>query len=522
MESEVLVKQRYKNVCCRFNKKIHKRIHKRISKKDKSVYMDLCGFYIEPRTCAFAAVIMLFAVIMLGKCLYLETRYIVIAAAAWMIGLPFFIRNLYAILYEQKRFREAKAYMENILFAFLKRQGKILTALEDVLELYEPGRARSAIEDAITFIRRGSYDDDLYKEALSGIEAIYGCDRMKSVHDYMISVEFSGGEFERQAELLIADNNEWEVQVLSLWQAKKAKIMESYGAMLLGILCCVTVLFLQQKFLPEEMGIAKLLVTQLTSCALLVAELFLALLSQRKLKTDWLAKNQDKKAEEGKKDYAYIKQFHTKKERMESILFSAPFAVGAVICAVRFHNFYVTAGLILLAYLMLHQHRLNYKLAFSRAKEQVRAAFPIWVTKMTLLLQTNNVQVAIAKSIADAPEILVPELEKLTERIAKEGGDVRSYLSFLSEFEDPDIRTTMQILYAISETGSADASLQLNNLTAANLKLKNEAEKIRHRNVLADMELVANAPMVVCAVKQFGDLAVFLLYSLPVLSSLYQ
>ena len=484
--------------------------------------IDLYGYHFDAKSYAFAVVLLLFAVGIMGKLLYLENKYILVVAVIWCIGLPFFIHNLFAIMYEQRRFLEAKTYMENILYAFRKRRGKILTALEDVLELYEPGKLKTALENAITFIRRGNYDDDLYREALAGIEALYPCERIGAIHDFMISVEFSGGEFERQAGIMISDINEWEFETASLQQAKKAKINESYGAMILGVGCCIVVLALQQKFLPEKMGIAKLPITQLTSMALLIIEMGLILLSQRKLKTDWLATPTSKKSREGKKDYDYLKTFNPKKEKRESALLSAPFLALALVSAIRFRNFYACVGFLFATYLMLHQHHLNYRIAFSRVKEQIRSAFPMWITKMTLLLQTNNVQVAIAKSVEYAPEILRIPLEQLVEKIKEAPTDVRSYLSFLGEFDDPDIRTTMQILYAMSETGCADAQLQLNDLSAANMKLKNDAEKIRHKEVLADIELVSGAPLVACAIKQFCDLAVFLVYSLPALSTMYQ
>lgn len=55
---------------------------------------------------------------------------------------------------------------------------------------------------------------------------------------------------------------------------------------------------------------------------------------------------------------------------------------------------------------------------------------PEWMFDMALLLQTNNVQVALAKSIESAETLLKQELMELVERITDDPENIQSYLMF--------------------------------------------------------------------------------------------
>lgn len=107
---------------------------------------------------------------------------------------------------QQTRLQEAELYMEQMLYAFLQNP-KILSALETVCVLFEPGAMRKQIETAIFHLRK-EYDSNM-KEELDAIEQQYENRRMKEMHAYFLMVEQYGGAYETTVELLLEDLQKW-------------------------------------------------------------------------------------------------------------------------------------------------------------------------------------------------------------------------------------------------------------------------------------------------------------------------
>ena len=102
---------------------------------------------------------------------------------------------------------------------------------------------------------------------------------------------------------------------------------------------------------------------------------------------------------------------------------------------------------------MLNQHKLGYRTAYDVIVREINQEFPGWLMNMALLLQANNVQVSISKTIPYAPAVLRPDLQKMVEGLKKEPDSIEPYMEFLSIFKLSSIQSAMKMLYAISESG---------------------------------------------------------------------
>ena len=106
-------------------------------------------------------------------CLYffqLQIFFSVIVMAAASIFVPTVFLMNYKNLYEEKKFEDLTAYMEQLLYSF-KRRAKILTALEDTKLLFRQGESRlyNGIEYEIEHIQSQS-EGNIYQEAFSEIK----------------------------------------------------------------------------------------------------------------------------------------------------------------------------------------------------------------------------------------------------------------------------------------------------------------------------------------------------------------
>ena len=146
----------------------------------------------------------------IGLLFQLKWELLVIVLIAMFLALPAFILDTYKKMYEQKRFADASTYMEQMLYAFQK-SGKVLSALKETKETFEPGHMRDVIEEAITHLEAGrSYTEKgVLRESLDIVEKEYECRKIKTLHELLISAEEYGGEADDSISLLLNDVELW-------------------------------------------------------------------------------------------------------------------------------------------------------------------------------------------------------------------------------------------------------------------------------------------------------------------------
>lgn len=488
-----------------------------INPKNLKREISLYGYEFSEKKYSLAMLTTAVASVLLGKLMYLDLKYILVIAVFSLLAAPFCIYNFYKVMFEQKRFSDATKYMETVTYSFMKHK-LILPALQDTEKIFEDGMMHDALKKAIEHIEKGQYKNNLYKEAFEYIEKDFNNERIKSINDFMLSVQSKGGDVKNIGELYLIDKTEWEYNVGVLQQTKKDILNSIYIGCVAVVLFCFSFLYLET-YLPSEMNIAKAPITQITSTGMILLLLIVVMFASKKMTTNWLEFDLVIDDKTALKEYEYVKNFDEKKEKRESYIWAAPcFIICIVMLCLR--HFILCAGFFIGGCFMLNQHMLNYKIAKKNLVKYVNVAFSKWVTEITLLIQTDIVQVAIQDSYNTAAPVLKPELERVMQAIKNDPSNLKSYTCFFDFLDLEDIRTTMQVLYAMSETGAADAKIQLTNLQRVSMKLKNAAEKIKNDEIVTDMELIKNAPIVICCVVQFIDLAIFMWMGLAPISSL--
>ena len=478
---------------------------KMLNPKNLQKEISCYGYKFSYKSYLMALVATLTGAVLLGKLMYLDYTFIAVIAVVAVVCIPFFILSLYKRMYEQKRFSDAGRYIESTMYAFINR-GQILQTLREVSKTFEDGTMKTCIDKAVDFIIEGKYKSNLYLEAFAFIENEYANERIATVNRFMLSASEIGGERQHMAEIYIADKEEWAFNIGALQSTKKKILNEIYGACLATIIFCFFFLYMETKVGIE---IAKVPAIQWTSTALIILQLIVILMGNNKMATNWLEYNFDAQEKAALKEYWYLKKYDEKKEKIESLLWAAPLFIGAIALAVfRHYQIAVLCGA--LGVLMLSQHKLNYQISYKKVVKSVKVAFPEWITTMTLLLQNHTVFNAMKASMDNAPAILKPELEQLVDEIKKNPENIAAYQSFFAFLNLDEVKTAMQILYTLSETGNGDMKTQLHSLQSTNMKLKNVSEKIKQEDIVTDMDLIKSAPTVICCIVQFIYLMMFM------------
>lgn len=167
--------------------------------------------------------------------------------------------------------------------------------------------------------------------------------------------------------------------------------------------------------------------------------------------------------------------------------------------------------LMALAIFFINQHKIGYRLAYDRVVREINRVFPAWLMEMALLLQGNNVQVSIEKTIETAPAVLKTDLQRLSDSLKRTPDALEPYLEFLGMFRLSSVLSSMKMLYAISESGSGDAQSQIQILLQRNSKMMDKSEKLTNEKSLAGINGIFYLPQVTVSFQTMVNMVVFML-----------
>ena len=451
----------------------------------------------------------------------LRIPFIIVILAVCTVCLPFIILTIYRNMYEQKKFMDLTSYMEQILYSF-KRKSKILSALEDTLVLFPEGGLHDAIIEAINHIKNGQTTGNIYREAFAIIEKEYGCKRLYATHNFLIKVEEHGGEFDRNLNILITDKSFWMERIYSLQSEKKnIKTKITIGIILSFIIVGITLIMLPKggyDIAGQMRGfdIRENTISQITTTVVFILNFLIWFFANQKLSGSWINIEKDVPFEDLKKKYDRVMHDGMAKEKKKWRVTAIAFALVAIACHFTLHNTLVTIVMFALAGAMIFQPNRIYKNAKKGISREIDKAFPEWLMSMALLLQTDNVHVALSRTIDNAPEILKEELYLLKERIDERPNDIEPYLKFFDKLDLPDVATAMKMLYSMHEYGADDIGIQIEALVQRNSIMTDKAIRLQTEDYLAGMGFLVLLPMLTGVIKMIIDMLLLIVALLAV------
>ncbi len=419
--------------------------------------------------------------------------------------LPKWRANRRKCILEDKRLTDAQIYMEQLLYAFMRQQ-KLLSAIEEVLILFPEGNMHKTLQSAMHMIRYDYEEEDVMERELKKIEDAYENDRLHTIHTFLYKVERIGGECDGMITLLLRDLNGWRKRMdIYRGDCKKAR-----HNVVIAIFVALFVCFTANSILPARIDISDSGVRIGSTIIFMVTLLFIYTRMDKKLAVNWLMHGADDGAYGLADKYNSYLAYDEKKERRLSVCLSLlPIAVTVFFLSKQ--SFLAAAIAACVSIILFYQHKIGHALAKKNLSREIEKAFPKWLMELSLLLQIENVQVSIAKTVPTAPEVLRPALEDFQKKITANPEEALPYLEFLKEFSLPQIQSAMKMLYAISMGNGGNEREQTAELVERNMNLMEQAEALKNEDALAGMYLLFLAPALIGAVKLIVDMTIFLL-----------
>ncbi len=441
--------------------KVTRKAEKKKSRKPGlSDELSAYGYVFSPGKAAVRYAAVIAGMFILGRFFGLHLLPQVVMFLAGMIVLPLLIRNSYRNRYYQQKFSDLNIYMEQFLYSFMKSR-KVLTTLEDTHDLFEEGEMKRTISMAIDHIRNTYNESDFEEKALQIIEKRYPYQGLTIMHRFALRTEALGGEYRESIDLLLESRRMWADRVYALQQEKKVKRREIVLSIITSLLLCSVVYYMAGQM---DLDVSGNPLAQVVTVIVLILDLLIYYRADSRLTAGYLANDTDREVE-------YVKQYK------------------------RFVNY--GNGFL---------DRLGKKAAKKKLSEYIKACFPEWLMQLSLLMQSENVQMAIFKSVDHAPEILKPELMKMVGRLQLNPTDKSAYMDFLSEFTLPEVRSAMKMLYSISEGKGGEARGQIADIIRRNQEMSDKAKRAADSDSLAGMYALFLAPQLTGGLKLVCDM----------------
>lgn len=457
----------------------------------------------------------------------LKPFFISISLAAVVIILPIFILSSYQRMYQQKRFADATTYMEQMLYSFQKNK-KIMDSLRETRDVFDEGQMRDVLEQALMHLSNGyaTTEQGVFRESLELVENSYKCDKIRTVHELLVGSEEYGGNEDKSITLLLADLEGWKRRGYKLQAQKKTSHTDNIISIIAATTLSAVALYVMdgmRNLYPQAganmISIFEMPVIQVSSLIFLLFMLYVLTKSQKMLATDWLQTVELHDDDYLLGSYDAVVNYDEVGQKRKSLLYAAPFIISGV-AALVFGNLWVGVILLIISTFMLSQHRVGYNLAQKDINEELYVEFPQWLMNIALLLQSNNVQVSISKSVASAPIIIRKELSLLLERLANEPDSLKAYTDFCSKFDIPEAKSCMRMLHSISEAGTGDAEMQINNLLLRVNEMQEQADIIRDSNIAFKARMIFSYPVLGATFKLLIDLTLGMFYMMGMLSNM--
>lgn len=501
------------------------RFLKRLNPRELALEVHVYGYDFSWKTHIQILICSLFLIGAVGILFQLKTTYMIGIVVSMMFMLPIFIVDTYKRMFEQKRFADAASYVEQMLYSFQKNQ-KIVAALKETGEVFENGRMKEALEEAIAYLERGVAQSEkgTLREALAVIEKEYPCQKIHVAHELFLSSEEYGGVAENSILLLLEDVENWKRRGYHLQADKKRSHTDNVISIVVAVVMCAVALYALNgmgDFFPtaDKVSVFSIEIIQISSFCFIIFMLWVLMKSLGSMTSNWLQSGQLHKNEYLLMCYEAIINYHKTGKKRKQI-------IGNILCFfIMILGFFrkkkglMLIGCVVIIY-MLVQRRIRYRIAMRDIRDEVYMTMPQWLMELALLLQNNNVQVSVTKSISGASPIIQIELQKLLKRLENAPDALASYTGFCKDFDVPEAQSMMKMLHAISESGTGNVSVQINNLILCVQKMQNIADEIRNKNIALRMKMIFTYPVLAATVKLLVDLTIGMIYMFQLLGGM--
>lgn len=447
----------------------------------------------------------------LGVLYKLEMPYMVVLVLFGMFLLPAVVLQTMKGKYNTTMFSLANNYIEQFLYAF-KRTGTVLSSLREIEGLFDDEIFNAQLNKAIEHIVYETGSADAEEEALNMISEFFNCEKVDTVHSFVLEAQRRGGNIDGSISLLEKNRAMWVSRICNLQE--EFRIIKRNVLFAIGMTLCICLLPLY--LLGNNLDISTMTVCQVSAVVLILLCIVIYVKADKKLCRSWIGKSEKNEVISDK--FIEVENYDEDTESKKSMKMAlVPIIITGILFVWKQNMALLLIGIVIVV-ILLNQHKIGHALAKNKVKREIEKQFPEWLMQLVLLLQNDNVQIAIRKSLDTAPSVLVPAIERLIYELEDNPNSGRPYNQFLKDYHNAEVQSTMQMLYALSNGSFTDITRQIEELIDRNNVMMDKAEKLHQEDIIVGMKVYTLLPALLASFKLMVDMSLLLILFLENLS----
>ncbi len=446
----------------------------------------------------------------------LQLTYILILVVITLILIPFLINAWFYQAYSIKRFEMLSDYLSNIIPIFTQKT-KIRYTLGELHSICSDSM-KKAIGRAIDYLDNTNDDPNIFENSLKIIEQEFPNSRVKSVHKIMLSVEASNSiSFSSVCENMYVDIENWLKRVFGFQKELKNRRIK------LLILCIATLLMncmFVYIYVSNDyfQGFTELIIYQISTLLFIASILVTMTLVLTKLNGEWLIEDLDySKDEKLKEEYL---EFEKGKKKLGAFDIGM-FIFNLIFTVYVYINFNIKYAILPLAVaiMAIANKPYRFKKIYKDLTRSMTIEFPIWLREISLTLNSLTVLNAIENSQNMASYPLRCEIKSFLEKAKKDPTSIKPYNEFLSVYDLEDARSSMKVLYAISNVGEEKIKDRVSNLIDRNQEMLDTAERLKNDDSIGLVEALGYLPIAFFSIEMLVSMFAMFTYMMAVIGS---
>ncbi|MBR3771226.1 MAG: hypothetical protein IKL07_03060 [Clostridium sp.] len=461
------------------------------------------GYEYTPRKALYGYALLVLVAAVVGFLYKLEIPGVIAIILFGVLYLPSMMLQTMKGRYHTGMFSLANNYMEQFLYSF-ERTETVLSALREVANVFDNQAFEEVVNKAIDHILYSTDSEDTEKEALDMIGDFFNCDKVDTIHAFVLGAQRRGGDPSSSIALLERNRSMWVSRICNLQKEFQVVKRNILFALVATLLICLLPLYL----LGANLDISTMLFCQISAVVMIGLCIVIYVKADKRLCRSWIEKKPDNTRIEEK--YLEVENYDEEAELKTSMKMAiAPIIITAILFIWKQHMGILLAGIVVVVFL-LNQHKIGHHLAKKKVAREIEKQFPEWLMQVALLLQTDNVQIAIRKSLEDAPNVLRPALMELIIELEIEPDSLIPYNRFLRRYQNPDVQSAMQMLYALSVGNFINIGAQIDELIERNNTMMDKAEQLHQEDLVAGMKVYILLPSLLASFKLMIDMSLLL------------
>lgn len=423
---------------------------------------------LQAKEVAKRLIVLLGGVTTLGYIFKLSTVFIILCNVIAGIMVPVFDKEMQKSRVEKRRYDSVITYLEQMLYSF-KKKPKIREALIDAQKVCE-AELKETIEEIIVNIDTKT-EGDIYRESLQIIEEEYPCKRIKSVHEFIVKIEQEGGIYENYIDMLLDDIKAWNDRT-RLFMNEVSRIKRN---VVISIFSTMLTCMFMTMLIPADYSYTDEIIYQVSTFIMLIVMIVVYREVVRRLNFDWIKEKPGLNEEQTMRYYEILYRGFLEPDTMKGL------------------------------------DRSNFKSAKKRLEREIMREFPDWLREVAVNLQMETVQSAIEHSYDKAAPVLKEPIRRLLLDFEDYPIGIEPYDNFLKELDLPEVKSSMKMLYSMCELGKEESETQINSILDRNLKLEDQAEKMKNKDKIGVASFVTAIPMFIGVITIMVDMLLMIL-----------